>query len=247
MLYNPIIIQVVAFLLKNGVSITQKTTVGRNPLLQAAKSRADGCLVLLLELAVNTKNTDLLNEYDNDGNTILHYVCMSMNKDLVKYLVDYGANMNIKNKDGKLPIDLCSGGIMKDIKDILENHAVRTERAISLSSSSLSLSTNILTIDEILSPSKDNGYTNYADLEVDLDINNVSLNFDLSINPNSSNNTPIVSSSLSKQSNENHYHHWMNLMAATCRLYGRKRFESKFRVKNFNILILIDLLILSLP
>ena len=200
-------------------------------MLQAAKSRADGCLVLLLELAVNTKNTDLLNEYDNDGNTILHYVCMSLNKDLVKYLVDYGANMNIKNKDGKLPIDLCSGRIMKDIKDILENHAVRTEHA--LSSSSLSLSTNILTIDEILSPSKDNnGDTNYADLEVDLDINNVSLNFDLSINPNTSNNTPIVSSSLSKQSNENHYHHWMNLMAATCRLYGRKRFESKFRVKH---------------
>jgi ankyrin repeat protein len=156
---------------------------------------------------------------------------MSLNKDLVKYLVDYGANMNIKNKDGKLPIDLCSGRIMKDIKDILENHAIRTEHA--LSSSSLSLSTNILTIDEILSPSKDNnGDTNYADLEVDLDINNVSLNFDLSINPNTSNNTPIVSSSLSKQSNENHYHHWMNLMAATCRLYGRKRFESKFRVKN---------------
>jgi ankyrin repeat protein len=200
-------------------------------LLQAAKSRADGCLVLLLELAVNTKNTDLLNIYDNDGNTILHYVCMSMNKDLVKYLIDYGANMNIKNKDGKLPIDLCSGRLMKDIKDILDNHAVRTEHALS---SSLSLSTNILTIDEILSPSKDNnGDTNYADLEVDLDINNVSLNFDLSINPN----TPILSSSLTKQSNENHHHHWMNLMAATCRLYGRKRFESKFRVKIYNILL----------
>jgi hypothetical protein len=43
-----------------------------------------------------------------------------MNKDLVKYLIDYGANMNIKNKDGKLPIDLCSGRLMKDIKDILD-------------------------------------------------------------------------------------------------------------------------------
>ena len=202
-------------------------------MLQAAKSRADGCLVLLLELAVNTKNTDLLNEYDNDGNTILHYVCVSMNKDLVKYLVDYGANMNIKNKDRKLPIDLCNGRIMKDIRDSLENHAARTEHALA---SSLSLSTNILTIDEILSPSKDNnGDTNYADLEVDLDINNVSLNFDLSINPNTSNNTPILSSTLTKQSNENHHHHWMNLMAATCRLYGRKRFESKFRVNNSNI------------
>lgn len=47
---------------------------------------------------INDKDTALLNESDNDGNTILHYACVSMNKDIVQYLVDYGADMNIKNK-----------------------------------------------------------------------------------------------------------------------------------------------------
>lgn len=116
---------------------------------------------------------------------------------------------------------------MKDMKDIFENHSKRTEDALS---SSLSLSTNILSIDEILSPSKtsDNNNTNYADLEVDLDINNVSLNFDLSLNANT--NSPIrkLPDPITKKPTDNH--NWMNLLAATCRLYGRKRFESKFRV-----------------
>ena len=81
-------------MLTKGVNITQKTTAGRNPLLQAAKFRSDGSLVALLEKA----KEDLLNDYDNDGNTILHYVCAASNKDLVQYLVDYGANVDMKNK-----------------------------------------------------------------------------------------------------------------------------------------------------
>jgi len=186
-----------------------------------------------------------------------------MNKDLVQYLVDYGANMDIKNKvyhyqyspyynnhyyqDGNQPIDLCKGRMMKEIKDILENHSNRMDHALS---SSLSLSTNILTIDEILSPSKGNSHnTNFAELEVDLDINNFSLNFDLSINANSPQPQLLSPSSstsaniVSKHSSGNH-HDWMNLMAVTCRLYGRKRFESKFRVTPL-LALLITLSLIS--
>lgn len=97
-----------------------------------------------------------------------------------------------------------------------------------------------MTIDEILTPIKshlaDGNNANYTDLEVDLDINNVSLNFDLSINTNINNNNKtddvylIQSSEPSSEiTKQPHSHHWMNLMAVTCRLYGRKRFESKFR------------------
>lgn len=67
-------------------------------MLQAAKSRADGCLVLLLDKATNNKDSKILDECDNDGNTILHYLCLSMNKDLVQYLVDHEAHTDVKNK-----------------------------------------------------------------------------------------------------------------------------------------------------
>ena len=59
------------------------------------------------------------------------------------------------------------------------------------------------------------------------------MNFDLSINTNLNNNktddvyqVQSPSSDIIKQTQS---HHWMNLMAVTCRLYGRKRFESKFK------------------
>ena len=143
---------------------------------------------------------------------------------------------------------------MKDIKDVLENHSKRMEHALT----SLSLSTNILSIDEILSPSKDNSdNTNYAELEVDLDINNVSLNFDLSINanspqphllspPSSSSSSSSSSNAIAKQASGNPV--WMNLMAATCRLYGRKRFESKFKVLSiYYSLTILSLTIMHRP
>lgn len=44
-----------------------------------------------------------INATNNDGCTILHWVCQSLNEDIIKELVILGADVNLKDKDGDTP------------------------------------------------------------------------------------------------------------------------------------------------
>ena len=46
------------------------------------------------------------------GNTALHIACEKDYLEMVKYLVDKGANINIKNNEGYLPSELRNNVIM---------------------------------------------------------------------------------------------------------------------------------------
>lgn len=52
------------------------------------------------------KKPDIINEQDNAGNTALHYAVYWPERNIIKLLLDRGANMNIKNKKGQIPYDL---------------------------------------------------------------------------------------------------------------------------------------------
>jgi ankyrin repeat protein len=51
------------------------------------------------------KNPDLdINKQYEDGNTLLHWACQVDSLDIVKFLIKHGANINIKNDYGNIPI-----------------------------------------------------------------------------------------------------------------------------------------------
>jgi ankyrin repeat protein len=52
-------------------------------------------------------NLDILeNKLNFNGDTVMHLVCYKNNIEMVQYLKKIGANFNIKNNNGKYPIDL---------------------------------------------------------------------------------------------------------------------------------------------
>lgn len=48
----------------------------------------------------------MLNEKNNEGNTVLHLSVLDNSIELVEYLLDKGVDLNIKNKDGDTPLHL---------------------------------------------------------------------------------------------------------------------------------------------
>ncbi|KAL9641459.1 hypothetical protein ABK040_013384 [Willaertia magna] len=50
--------------------------------------------------------TIIVNQENKDGNTALHFACMSNQLLIVKLLLNFGANKDIVNNKGELPIDL---------------------------------------------------------------------------------------------------------------------------------------------
>ena len=44
---------------------------------------------------------------DKDGSNVLHKACERSNLEMVKLLVSYGASIDEKNKEGKIPMDCC--------------------------------------------------------------------------------------------------------------------------------------------
>jgi ankyrin repeat protein len=53
-----------------------------------------------------TKYPSEINEKDNNGNTFLHVAVHKDNEELVKFLIDRGANVNIKNNYGETPLQI---------------------------------------------------------------------------------------------------------------------------------------------
>ncbi|ORX42663.1 ankyrin [Piromyces finnis] len=66
-----------------------------------------------------TKNNESINARDNKGNTLLHIACQKGDKDIVKCLVDNGANIFIQNNNGDIPITLAKKNDDKDIISLL--------------------------------------------------------------------------------------------------------------------------------
>lgn len=71
-------------------------------------------------------NSDILtykisDSKDAEGNTALHLACEENRVDEAKQLVTHGANVLVKNKEEKTPLDLASPGLVRQLKEIKEN------------------------------------------------------------------------------------------------------------------------------
>ncbi|KAG7232799.1 hypothetical protein INR49_008076 [Caranx melampygus] len=61
-----------------------------------------------------------VNAVDYKGNSALHYVCLRKNHGLVPLLLDRDANVNIRNNDGELPLDIATRLKFKKIVHMLK-------------------------------------------------------------------------------------------------------------------------------
>ncbi|MBN9289016.1 MAG: ankyrin repeat domain-containing protein [Gammaproteobacteria bacterium] len=66
------------------------------------------------------KNRSLLNKQDKDGLTLLHYAVLGKKIRMIRYLIGQGANLNVSDYDGFLPIFYA--GKHSIIKDILRKN-----------------------------------------------------------------------------------------------------------------------------
>ena len=62
------------------------------------------CLKLLLEPPLATHTQRIINFRDFHGETALHYATQQPDQELIKLLLHHGANMGVKNKDGKAAV-----------------------------------------------------------------------------------------------------------------------------------------------
>ncbi|XP_058809038.1 putative ankyrin repeat protein RF_0381 [Phymastichus coffea] len=115
-------------LLNHGARIDLKNLFSKTPLhLIACLDYQDAdktvrLAKLILNRGVNIKI--LLNECTDSGETVLHHAVLSNNVKLIKLLLEYGANINAKNRDGKSPLYFaveCSN--TKILNFLLENGA----------------------------------------------------------------------------------------------------------------------------
>lgn len=140
-------INIIYFLLSNFADPKIKTNLNRNVLHLCAISNNTNGLVLFKEkyqLDINEKdsllktplhycaeknNYDILNiliNYesinpnciDKEGNTPIHYAIINNYSRAIKKLIQYHANLNIKNKNRKTPLELGLSSINKNTKNI---------------------------------------------------------------------------------------------------------------------------------
>ncbi|MGI2262386.1 hypothetical protein ACRRVA_03760, partial [Candidatus Cardinium hertigii] len=91
---------------KNGSSFLHILAKYESPV----KDRKSSCLYLILEcikLGNFTKydSKEIVNQKDNDGNTLLH-IAVEKNLDFIDDLLELGADISIKNHQNKIPYDL---------------------------------------------------------------------------------------------------------------------------------------------
>lgn len=88
-------------LLEEGADIEQRNVMGEAPLIRAAHNGHLQTVKFLVE-----KGADV-NAVDMGDNSALHWAAMRGHVEIVKYLLEQGADKTIRNKQEKLPIDLC--------------------------------------------------------------------------------------------------------------------------------------------
>ena len=105
--------------------IKAKDSGGSTPLHWAAYSRAENMLLYLINLKIfkNEKEKDeFINQQDNNGLTPLHISVRSNCIRIVMKLLQSGANIEIKDKSGKTPLNLAINKKFKDIEEVLKNN-----------------------------------------------------------------------------------------------------------------------------
>ena len=140
--------EIINYLIQNGADINLKNSKAQTPLhLACGKNRIENINILLIEPRINYNAVDYqgftplikacasqsydavkafmrsneikINFQDKIGNTALHYLCEDEKFDIAIELIKNGADIEIKNNEGKTPLDLIK---TEDIKNIIKSY-----------------------------------------------------------------------------------------------------------------------------
>jgi ankyrin repeat protein len=114
----------IGHLLQKGADVNITDPTGRNALLVSVGSNQKEYIRLLVSKGID------INSQDEDGNTALHYPLSNVLRDkrylpysteIVKILVEEGADPHIKNKEGKSPMDLAEESGENELISLLKS------------------------------------------------------------------------------------------------------------------------------
>jgi ankyrin repeat protein len=112
----------IELLLQQGADVNIPDPTGRNALLVSVGSHQKEYIGLLVSKGID------INSQDNDGNTALHYPLINVlknkmylpySKEIVKILLEEGADPHIRNKEGKSPMDMAVEAADDELIDLL--------------------------------------------------------------------------------------------------------------------------------
>ena len=113
-------------LLAHGAQADARTAFGSTVLMNAARNQHIGAVAMLLDRQAD------VNARDHDGNTALHHAVMPCSptgqEDLVRLLLEHGANPDLVNKAGTFAENLAQGAA----REVLVAERVERERALLL-------------------------------------------------------------------------------------------------------------------
>ncbi|XP_071572585.1 uncharacterized protein [Temnothorax nylanderi] len=112
---------VVNFLLENGADVTQVTNKGNTPLHTATSKGYKEIVEVLLQRVSHDKLNNFINAKTGaSGATSLHVAAKNGFLDVTKSLLKRGAIYNIKNNEGKTPLDLSKDQNVNDLLKLVE-------------------------------------------------------------------------------------------------------------------------------
>ena len=103
---------IVRFLLQKGGDVTVKDNAGRTPLHGAVAQNREGAFdgqYKVVQLLLKT-GADMLEQQDADGDTPLHVSARHSDPDMIRLLLEQGADLSVQNTDGDTPLEISTDG-----------------------------------------------------------------------------------------------------------------------------------------
>lgn len=104
-------VNILRFLIENGLDINDESDEGLTPLHKALYSKGFMAAKLLIELGAK------LNHQDNYGNTPIHIACYQQEMAIIKILIDHQSKLDLKNKQNEIPLSIA---IMLDNVEMID-------------------------------------------------------------------------------------------------------------------------------
>jgi ankyrin len=116
--------EIVQYLLDHEASITAKTEKGQTPFALAVQADKKEVVDLLIGLQKENKISNVIQEKDNDGNTVLHLAAMANDVPILKELLSNYPDPNAQDHSGRTPLHLsCGNGDSTVVEELLASKA----------------------------------------------------------------------------------------------------------------------------